>query len=70
MKIIIYGANEMASSIAVEFFEDHDVIVIDSSQKNLELFSKLDVGVICEDALNLKLLKDNQLSDCDVFIAF
>ena len=69
MKIIIYGANEMASSIAVEFFEDHDVIVIDSSQKNLELFSKLDVGIICEDALNLKLLKDNQLSDCDVFIA-
>ena len=33
MKIIIYGANEMASAIATEFFEDHDVIVIDSNQK-------------------------------------
>ena len=69
MKIIIYGANEMASSIAVEFFEDHDVIVIDPSQKNLELFSKLDVGVVCADVFNLKLLEDNQLSGCDVFIA-
>ncbi len=69
MKIIIFGANEMASSIAAEFFEDHDVIVIDSVQKNLELFSKLDVGVVCTDVLNLKLLKDNQISNCDVFIA-
>ncbi len=69
MKIVIFGANEMASSIAVEFFEDHDVIVIDSTQKNLELFSKLDVGTICTDVLNLKLLKDSQISNCDVFIA-
>lgn len=69
MKIIIYGANEMASSIAVEFFEDHDVIVIDPLQKNLELFSKLDVGVVCADVFNLKMLEDSQLDGCDVFIA-
>ncbi|MBQ8848338.1 MAG: Trk system potassium transporter TrkA [Candidatus Gastranaerophilales bacterium] len=69
MKIVIYGANEMASSIATEFFEDHDVIVIDADAKNLESFSKLDVGTICADALNIKILKDKEISDCDAFIA-
>ncbi len=69
MRIVIYGANEMASAIAVEFFEDHDVIVIDPNQKNLEPFSRLDVGVICADALNIKILKDSDVSSADVFIA-
>ena len=55
--------------IAVEFFEDHDVIVIDPNQKNLEPFSRLDVGVICADALNIKILKDSDVSSADVFIA-
>ena len=45
MKIIIYGANETGSIIATEFFEEHDVIVIDPIQKNLESFSRLDVGI-------------------------
>lgn len=69
MKIIIYGANEMASAIATEFFEDHDVIVIDSNQKNLETFSRLDIGVINANALDIKLLKHPELIDADVFIA-
>ena len=33
MRIIIYGANEMASSVATELFEDHDVIIIDPNKK-------------------------------------
>ena len=49
MKIIIYGANEMSNAIANEFFEDHDVIVIDPEQKNLDTFSKMDIGMICAD---------------------
>ncbi len=69
MRIVIYGANEMASAIAVEFFEDHDVIVIDPNQKNLEPFSRLDVGIICADALNIKILKDADVSSADAFIA-
>ncbi len=69
MRIIIFGANETASAIAAEFFEDHDVIVIDSIQKNLELFSRLDVGVICADALNIQELKRAEIEDADVFIA-
>ena len=59
----------MASAIAVEFFEDHDVIVIDPNQKNLESFSRLDVGVICADALNINILKKADVASADVFIA-
>ena len=69
MKIIIYGANEMAGAIAAEFFESHDVIAIDDNQKNLESLSKLDIGTICADALSIKILKNNELDDADAFIA-
>ena len=69
MKIIIYGANEMASAIAADFFEDQDVIVMDSNQKNLESFSRLDVGTICADALDIKTLKNPDIESADVFIA-
>ena len=69
MRIVIYGANDMASAIAAEFFEDHDIIVIDPNQKNLEGFSKLDIGIICADALNIKILKDSDIKDADAFIA-
>lgn len=69
MRIIIYGANDMASAIATEFFEDHDIIVIDPSQKNLDGFSKLDIGIVCADALNIRILKENDIKEADVFIA-
>ena len=69
MRIIIYGANEMGSAVATEFFEDHDVIVIDPNQKNLESFSRLDVGIICADALNIKVLKEADIASADAFIA-
>lgn len=69
MRIVIYGANEMASAIATEFFEDHDVIVIDSNQKNLEMFSRLDIGIICADALDIQLLKNPDIIAADAFIA-
>ena len=65
MKIIIYGANDMAMAIATEFFEDHDVIVIDPEQKKLDLFSKLDLGVMCADALSIKILKDEPYYEKD-----
>ena len=69
MKIIIYGANDMTAAIAADFFEDHDVIVIDPNKKNLESFSHLDVGVICADAINIKSLKEANIKECDIFIA-
>ena len=69
MKIVIYGANDMASAIAAELFEDHDIIVIDPNQKNLEGFSKLDIGIFCADALDIKILKDADIKEADAFIA-
>lgn len=69
MRIILYGANEMAAAIAGEFFENHDVIVIDPSQKNLEMFSKLDIGIICANATNIKILNEADVKSADVFIA-
>lgn len=59
----------MASSIAAEFFEDHDVIVIDPEQKNLDSFSSLDVATICADAMNIEILKQADIINADVFIA-
>lgn len=69
MNIIIYGANEMAAAIAAEFFEDHDIVVVDPNQKNLDIFSNLDVGLLCADALNIKILKEADIESADVFIA-
>ncbi len=69
MRIIIYGANEMASSIAAEFFEDHDIVLIDPNQKNLDAFSRLDIGTICGDALNIKILENADIKSTDAFIA-
>ena len=40
MNIIIFGATELGCLIATEFFEDHDITIIDKEEKftnNLDL---------------------------------
>lgn len=69
MKIVIYGGNEIGSMIAAEFFEDHDIIVIDPNASNLEKFSRLDIASICGDGSNLNILKEADIKNCDIFIA-
>lgn len=69
MKIIIYGANETGSIIATEFFEDHDIIVIDSDVSNLEKFNNLDLATIVGEGSNINILKEAGIKDADVFIA-
>ena len=69
MKISIYGANEMGSIIATEFFEDHDIIVIDPDAKSLEKFNNLDLTTMCANAGNINTLKEADIKNCDVFIA-
>lgn len=34
MKIIIYGATEIGCLLATEFFEDHDITIIDKEENN------------------------------------
>ena len=33
MKIVIFGASEIGLLIATEFFEDHDITIIDKEEK-------------------------------------
>ncbi len=69
MKIVIYGASDISSIIAAEFFEDHDVIVIDSNQQKLNQFASLDLSTIVGDASNINVLKQADIKNADIFIA-
>ena len=39
MKIVIFGATEVGCLLATEFFEDHDVTIIDNDENRKEEFS-------------------------------
>ncbi len=69
MKIVIYGASDFASIIAAEFFEDHDIIVIDKDPAKLSQFAHLDLSTVVGDASNINILKKAEIKDADVFIA-
>lgn len=69
MKIVIYGAGDIASIIAAEFFEDHDIIIIDSDPQKLSQFAHLDLSVITGDASNINVLNKADIKNADIFIA-
>ncbi len=69
MKIVIYGATDITSIIAAEFFEDHDIIIIDPNQQKLSQFSNLDLSTINGDASNINVLNQADIKNADVFIA-
>lgn len=69
MRIVIYGAGDIASIVATEFFEDHDIIIIDPDPEKLAQFSHLDLSVIQGDASNIKILSAADIKNTDVFIA-
>lgn len=69
MKIIIYGANEIGSMIASEFYTSNDITVIDEEKNKVDAFNKLDVGFISGNASNIEVLKQAGIKSADVFIA-
>lgn len=70
MKIVIYGANELAGLIAAKLFEDHDIIVIDeNSTGSKEGFEKLDIEYVQGSGANIGLLESIGIKDSDIFIA-
>jgi len=69
MKIIIYGANDVGCMLATEFFEDHDITVIDQDRNNHECFDKLDIAYLTGDAANVSTLKEADAENSDIFIA-
>lgn len=69
MKIIIFGANELGSMIASEFYTDNDITVIDDEKNKIDTFNKLDIGFITGNASNIEILKQADIKSADVFIA-
>ena len=69
MKIVISGANNRALLIATSLFEDHDIVLIDKEENISEDFNKLDIETVRGNAADIKVLKENHLDECDVFLA-
>ena len=70
MKIVIYGANELACLIATRLFEDHDIIIIDDgSSGHIDNFDKLDLEYIQGSGSNISVLESVGIKDADIFIA-
>ena len=69
MKIVIYGANELAGLIAANLFEDHDIIVIDDNGDNSESFEKLDIEYVQGSGANINVLESVGIKNADIFIA-
>ena len=69
MNIIIYGATELGCLIATEFFEDHDITIIDNEENFTSNFSKLDIGCVVGNASNIDVLKKANIKEADLFLA-
>jgi trk system potassium uptake protein TrkA len=62
MRIIIYGASDVGLLLATEFFEDHDITVVDKEPN--ESINNLDVSFVQATSVDEEVLKN-----ADVFIA-
>ncbi len=69
MKIVIYGATEVGCLLATEFFEDHDITVIDKEENRTAEFDKLDISFVHGNATDIGVLKSADIINSDVFIA-
>ena len=69
MNIIIFGATELGCLIATEFFEDHDITIIDKEENFTNNFAKLDIGFISGNAPNVDILKRANIKDANLFLA-
>lgn len=69
MKIMIFGATEVGCLLATEFFEDHDITIIDKEENRSDEFDKLDISFVCGNATDTETLKQADIRNADVFIA-
>ena len=69
MKIIIFGANEIGSMIASQFYTANDITVIDDEKKKSDAFNKLDISFIDGNASNIEVLNQANIKTADAFIA-
>ena len=69
MKIVIYGATEIGCLLATEFFEDHDITIIDEEENRSDEFNKLDISFVQGNASSIDVLKTADIKNADIFIA-
>lgn len=69
MKIVIYGATEVGCLLATEFFEDHDITIIDKEENRTDQFDKLDIRFIQGNASDIEVLQCADIRTADIFIA-
>ena len=69
MKIVIFGATEVGCLLATEFFEDHDITIIDKEENRREEFSKLDISFVQGNACDMNALNFADIKNADCFIA-
>lgn len=69
MKIVIYGATEIGCLIATEFFEDHDITIIDKEENRAEELSNLDISFVQGNASDIEVLQNSGVKNADIFIA-
>ena len=69
MKIVIYGATEIGCLLATEFFEDHDITIIDKEENRTDEFNKLDISFIQGNASDIEVLRNADIKNADIFIA-
>lgn len=69
MNIVIYGATDIGCLLATEFFEDHDITVIDKEENRTDEFDKLDISFVHGNASDMNILKAADIMNADVFIA-
>ncbi len=69
MKIVIYGATEIGCLLATEFFEDHDITIIDKEENRTDEFDKLDISFVQGNASSIDVLKNADIKNADIFIA-
>ena len=58
MKIVIYGTTEIGCLLATEFFEDHDITIIDKEENRSDEFNKLDISFVQGNASNIDVLAE------------
>lgn len=69
MKIIIFGATEIGCLLATEFFEDHDITIIDKEENKTDEFKKLDISFVEGNVCDISALKKADINNADIFIA-
>lgn len=69
MKVIIYGASEIAALIAKVLYIVHDVTLIDCAEEIPEDFYKLDISYVSGSGSSIASLEAAGIKKADVFIA-